>query len=98
MPISTAVLVALNLFMQVFDGIATYVGWQQFGEGNPLLRAGFETWGALPTLIVAKCLAMLLIVMVARMQRRMLVAGGLSLTFAAYLTMSFLPWSLNLLI
>jgi hypothetical protein len=97
MPTPTAVLVVLNLFMQVFDGVATYVGWEQFGEGNPLLRAGFETWGALPTLVVAKCVAIILILMVARMQRRTLVAGGLSLTFAAYLAMSFVPWSLNLL-
>jgi hypothetical protein len=97
MPTPTAVLVVLNLFMQVFDGVATYVGWERFGEGNPLLRAGFEAWGALPTLLVAKCVAIVLILMVARMQRPSLVAGGLSLTFAAYLAMSFVPWSLNLL-
>ena len=98
MPTPTFVLVVLNLLMQVFDGIATYVGWEQFGEGNPLLRAGFETWGAIPTLFLAKCVAIVLILMVARMQRRTLVAGGLSLTFAAYLAMSFVPWSLNLFI
>ena len=98
MPTPTFVLVVLNLLMQLFDGVATYAGWEQFGEGNPLLRAGFETWGALPTLVVAKCIAIVLILMVARMQRRTLVAGGLGLTFGAYLAMSFVPWSLNLFV
>lgn len=98
MPTPTAVLVVLNLLMQVFDGIATYIGWERFGEGNPLLRAGFESFGAFPTLVIAKLIAIMLILMVARMQRKILVAGGLSLTFGAYLVMSFVPWSLNLFI
>lgn len=95
---ATAVLVTLNLLLQAFDAVATYIGWEQFGEGNPLLRAGFEFWGVVPTLLVAKCVAIVLILMVARLPRRPLVAGSLGLTLAIYVVLSFVPWSLTLFV
>jgi hypothetical protein len=89
---SAAVLVTLNLLLQLFDAAATYVGWERFGEGNPLLRFGFETWGALPTLVIAKLVAIVLILLVARLPQRSLVTRSLTLTLAVYVVLSFVPW------
>jgi hypothetical protein len=97
-PAGTAVLVALNLLLQLFDGVATYIGWQEFGEGNPLLRAGFDAWGAGPTLLLAKIAAAVLIVLVARVPRPRAVTVGLGLTLGVYTAMSLIPWSLTLFI
>ncbi|HET6316705.1 MAG TPA: DUF5658 family protein [Chloroflexota bacterium] len=94
---ATAVLVTMNLLLQAFDAVATYIGWERFGEGNPLLRAGFETWGVVPTLVLAKCVAIVLILLVARLPRRPLVAGSLSITLGIYVLLSLVPWSLTLL-
>jgi hypothetical protein len=89
-------LIILNLALQIFDGIATYVGWQRFGEANPLLRAGFEVWGAGVTLVVAKIAAVALILMLARAGRPALVGVGLSFTLVAYAALSLLPWAFRL--
>ena len=89
----TAILVTLNLALQIFDGFATYSGWQQWGEGNPLLRAGFETAGAGPTLVATKLGACLLVLFLMRAADRMIVKVGLSLTIAAYTAFSLVPWS-----
>jgi len=97
-PAPTGLLIGLNLALQLFDGVATYAGWQQFGEANPLLRAGFEMWGAGPTLLAAKLLAILLLLLLARVPRRALVGVGLVFTLGAYAALSFIPWSLRLLI
>ncbi len=89
----TAILIILNLALQLFDGVATYSSWDQCGEGNPLLRAGFEVWGAGPTLLLSKIAAALLLLFLIRASHRMLVKVGLSLTIVAYTTFSLIPWS-----
>jgi hypothetical protein len=94
--VALIVLIALNLALQVFDGVATYVGWQYFGEANPILRMGFSVWGAAPTLLVAKGAAASLILMLARAGHPVLVTVGLSFTLAAYTALSLIPWSLRL--
>ena len=93
----TAILVIGNLALQLFDGIATYTCWEQCGEGNPLLRAGFEVWGAGPTLLLSKLFACVLVLFLIRASHRMLVKIGLSLTMAAYTAFSLVPWSSCLL-
>ena len=93
-PLTLVVLIALNLALQLFDGIATYVGWQHFGEANPLLRTGFDLWGAGPTLVVAKGAAAILILMLGCAGRPVLVSIGLSFTLVAYTALSLIPWSL----
>lgn len=89
-------LIILNLALQLFDGIATYVGWQRFGEANPLLRAGFDAWGAGTTLVIAKILAVALILVLARAGRPALVGVGLSFTLVAYAALSLVPWAFRL--
>ena len=91
--VNTAILVILNLALQIFDGIATYACWEQCGEGNPLLRAGFQTWGAGPTLFATKLAACALVLLLMRAADRMLVKVGLTLTIAAYFAFSLLPWT-----
>ncbi len=86
------VLITLNLALQIFDGFATYLGWQRFGEANPLLQAGFAAWGTIPTLVVAKAAAAALILGLARAGRPALVGVGLSFTLVAYVSLSLIPW------
>ena len=92
-----AILVVLNLALQVFDGVATYIGWAEHGELNPILAAGFAHFGAGPTLLVAKLVAMSFVVMLAATSRRSLATIGLAITFTAYTALSFVPWSQRLL-
>ena len=89
-------LIILNLALQMFDGVATYVGWQRFGEANPLLRAGFDAWGAGMTLVIAKILAVALILVLTRAGRPALVRVGLSFTLVAYSALSLVPWAFRL--
>jgi hypothetical protein len=92
-----AALVALNLALQLFDGVATYVGWAEHGELNPILAAGFERFGAGPTLLVAKLIAIMFVFVLAATPRRTLATIGLGITFTAYTALSFVPWSQRLL-
>lgn len=89
-------LVGLNIVLQLFDGVATYCGWQEFGEANPLLRAGFGTFGAGPTLVAAKLAASALVIWIARAPFPGLVALGLTFTFGTYTAFSLIPWSIRL--
>jgi hypothetical protein len=91
-----AILVVLNVALQVFDGFATYVGWQRHGEMNPILSAGFVHFGAGPTLVVAKTVAVGLVLVLATTPRRSLAAIGLAITFTAYTAFSFVPWAQRL--
>ena len=90
------ILVTLNLAVQLFDGIATYIGWERFGEANPLLQAAFLSWGAGPTLLVAKLASAVLVLLLARTPRRALVGVGLVFTLCVYTALSLVPWSIRL--
>lgn len=90
------VLAILNVALQLFDGAATYIGWQQHGEMNPILAAGFERFGAGPTLLAAKLGAMLLVLVLATTPKRSLATIGLGITLTAYTALSFVPWSQRL--
>ena len=94
--IQLAILVVLNLALQLFDGVATYVGWERYGEANPLLQTAFGMWGAGPTLVVAKGFAVVLILMLARAGRPRLVGAGLAFTLVAYVSFSLIPWTTRL--
>jgi hypothetical protein len=91
-----AILVFLNLALQLFDGVATYVGWQQHGEMNPILSAGFDHFGAGPTLFIAKAIAILFVFVLAATPRKSLATAGLALTLTAYTAFSLVPWAQRL--
>jgi hypothetical protein len=95
--LTLVILVALNLALQLFDGVATYVGWVEHGELNPILAAGFIRFGAGPTLLVAKLIAIMFVFLIATTPRRTLATIGLGITFTAYTALSFVPWSQRLL-
>ena len=47
-------LLRVNLFLQAWDGLATYYGLSHgVQEGNPLLRSCIEYWGVSVTLVGA---------------------------------------------
>ena len=86
----------MNLLLQLFDGAATYVGWHEHGEMNPILAAGFHHFGAGPTLLVAKLVAVGFVLVLAATPRRTLATLGLAITFTAYTAFSFVPWAQRL--
>ena len=90
-------LIMMNILMQLFDGVATYVGWEQHGELNPLLRLGFEHIGVLTTLTTAKLTAILLVLFIAKLPRPTLAISGLTITLTAYTALSFVPWTVRFL-
>ena len=89
-------LVVMNLLLQIFDGVATYVGWHEHGEMNPILSAGFSHFGAGPTLCAAKLVAIMFVLVLAATPRRALAVIGLAITFTAYTALSFVPWTQRL--
>jgi hypothetical protein len=58
--VGTRIVLLLFLVVQVFDGLFTYVAVDALGiaaEGNRLLAAAMNGFGAMPTLVVAKLVA-----------------------------------------
>lgn len=88
-------LLFLNLWLQIFDGVATYLGVTAgYGEGNPLVAASFTHIGIVPALFLAKasaCGCLLLIWLLRR--RSTLAVPALVATAVAYTAASVAPWS-----
>ena len=90
-----ALLVVVNLFLQVWDGCATYYGLAQgVQEGNPLLRSCMEYWGVGVTLVGAKSAACVFLVYLHEVASLSVSQWGLILAAGSYVVGSFLPWSL----
>ena len=92
------VLVALlfiNLWLQAFDGLATYVGVKAgYGEGNPIVAATFPHVGLGPALCLAKFAACACLVLIFQLRRRSSLAiPALVGTAVAYMIASVAPWS-----
>jgi uncharacterized membrane protein len=89
------VLLFLNLWLQIFDGIATYVGISAgYGEGNPLVAATFAHMGVGVSLCLAKLYACACLVLIWHLRRRSsLAVPALAGTAIAYLCASLAPWS-----
>ena len=93
-----SVLLAVNLFLQTWDGVATYYG-SSLGvkEGNPLLQSCMAYWGVGVTLVGAKSAACLFLVYLYGVASLALSQWGLLLTATSYFLFSFLPWCALLL-
>jgi uncharacterized protein DUF5658 len=88
-----SLLFVVNLFLQTWDGLATYYGLALgVQEGNPLVRAGIEQLGAGWALLSAKGLACGLLFVLRAFSQYVLCVGGLLLTAVSYFVFSFLPW------
>ena len=89
----------VNLFLQVWDGCATYYGLSQgVQEGNPLLQSCMDFWGVGVTLVGAKSVACLFLVYLHNVAALAVSQWGLLLTAISYLLFSFLPWAVLLLL
>ena len=89
-----AALFALNLCLQVVDGVATYVGVATgFGEGNPLLRSAMGTLGTAPALLLFKLEACLCLLVVWLLRRSWLAGPALLVAALVYATCAIGPWA-----
>lgn len=88
-------LLFLNLWLQLFDGVATYFGVSAgYGEGNPLVAASFSHVGLVPALCLAKAYACGCLLLIWALRRRSsLAVPALVGTAIAYLAASVAPWS-----
>ena len=88
-------LLYINLWLQIFDGFATYVGVSAgYGEGNPLVAATFPHLGLGPALCLAKASACgCLLVIWALGRRSPLAVPALLGTAITYVIASVAPWS-----
>jgi uncharacterized membrane protein len=89
------VLLFLNLWLQIFDGVATYLGVTAgYGEGNPLVAATFGHFGLGPALCLAKIYACGMLILIWHLrQRSSLAVPALVGTAIAYAAASVAPWS-----
>jgi hypothetical protein len=87
------VLLVVNLFLQVWDGCATYYGLARgVEEGNPLLRHCMEYWGVGVTLVGVKSVTCVLLWWLYQIASLSLSQWGLFLTVISYFLFSFIPW------
>jgi hypothetical protein len=88
-------LLLINLWLQVFDGFATYFGVSAgYGEGNPLVAATFAHLGLGPALCLAKASACLCLLVIWSFGRRSpLALPALVGTAITYVIASVAPWS-----
>jgi hypothetical protein len=82
----------LNLVLQIFDGVATYLGIHLWGEANPLLAMLMSSFGAGLTLLLFKANACGFLVLLRRLGHHPLVADCLVVLATVYTFFSFIPW------
>jgi hypothetical protein len=87
-------LVFLNVVLQVFDGVATYVGLHAgVGEGNPLLAWALRQIGPASALLLFKLHACACVLLLWRVRRNRLAVPALALSAAVYVVCSLAPWA-----
>ena len=92
-------LFALNLALQVFDGVATWQGLQHgWREGNPLLAASFQALGVGPALLLFKAKACGLLYFLSRHHSCRIASAALALVAAVYSVFSLGLWLSEFLI
>jgi uncharacterized protein DUF5658 len=87
-------LVCLNLALQAFDGLATWVGIHAgMPEGNPLLVWALEQIGPASALLLFKLQACACLLLLWRARSNRLAAPALVLSAAVYVVCSLAPWA-----
>ena len=90
-------LLLLNLALQVWDGLATYLGMQLgVPEGNPLLRGWMGDWGVGWAVVSAKTASCGLLVLLHCLGDLFLSRVAMIFTAGLYFSFSFVPWLLVL--
>jgi len=91
---SVAALVVVNFGLQLFDGVATYVGLGAgFAEGNPLLVWAFERIGPVSALCLFKLEACACLALVWHLRRSRLALPALATSALVYASCSLAPWA-----
>jgi len=83
--------ILVNIIIQLFDFIATYFGTETYGEFNPVMRYGFQAIGVLPTLVLAKSWALLVLY---KLRNRPAAAPTLWGLAGFYTVLCVIPWTL----
>ena len=87
-------LVCLNLALQVFDGVATYIGVHAgMAEGNPLLGWALAHVGPGFALLLFKLQACACLILLWHVRRNRLAAPALVFSAAVYAVCSLAPWA-----
>ena len=94
----TLVLFALNGALQLFDGVATFIGCQTgMPEGNPMVAYAMECFGLGLGLALAKVAAIAFLGFLWLLRANRSVPFALAVTASIYLAFSAVPWSISLL-
>ncbi|MBI4516792.1 MAG: hypothetical protein HY699_13355 [Deltaproteobacteria bacterium] len=92
-------LFALNLVLQMFDGMATYSGLALgCSEANPLLQHSFAVLGVGPTLLLVKAKACGLLLLLHRRAPQPLGKTVMHALAAIYCVLSLGPWLAKFLV
>ena len=87
-------LVYLNVLLQVFDGVATYVGLHAgMAEGNPILAWALRQIGPASALCVFKLHACACVLLLWRVRTNRLAVPALALSAVVYVVCSLAPWA-----
>lgn len=93
-------LVKINIVLQIFDGILTYLGVKRFGidgEGNPLIHILMLNMGVVLALVAVKTLAILsLIAINSKVEENLIIKRGLKVSIWLYMLLAILPWTIIL--
>lgn len=93
-------LIKINIVLQIFDGILTYLGVKRFGingEGNPLIHILMLNMGAVLALVTVKALAILSLIAVnSKVESNTIVKRGLKLSIWFYMLLAIIPWTVIL--
>jgi hypothetical protein len=82
----------LNVTLQLFDGVATWQGVCQWGEGNPVMSAFMAYLGVGLTVVLFKAKACGFLVVLRRCWRHPVAYDALVAVALLYTGLSFLPW------
>ncbi len=93
----TLALVVVNLALQLFDGVATYVGLSTgVTEGNPLLAWTLGRIGPTPALCLFKFQACACLLLLWRLRTHRFAVPALAFSAAVYIVCSLAPWAATL--
>ena len=87
-------LVLVNVALQLFDGVATYVGLHTgIAEGNPLIDWALGRFGPASVLCLFKLQACACLLLLWHLRRNRLATPALVLSAAVYVVYSLAPWT-----
>jgi hypothetical protein len=87
-------LALVNIALQLFDGVATWVGIRAgVAEGNPLLGKALATLGPASALCLFKIEACACVLLLWRLRRHPLAVPALVVTATVYAACSLAPWT-----